>query len=61
MEVKRLKGATSRYLRLEFPHLKRKLPSLLTNSYFVRERASLTIKCNFPPFEGKPHSCPGRL
>ena len=33
--VKRLKGATSRYLRLEFPHLKQRLPSLWTNSYFV--------------------------
>ncbi|MDJ0897696.1 MAG: IS200/IS605 family transposase [Xenococcus sp. MO_188.B8] len=33
--VKRLKGATSRYLRLEFPHLKQRFPSLWTNSYFV--------------------------
>lgn len=33
--VKRFKGATSRYLRLEFPHLKSRLPSLWTNSYFV--------------------------
>jgi putative transposase len=33
--VKRLKGATSRYLRLEFPHLKQRLPTLWTNSYFV--------------------------
>ncbi len=33
--VKRLKGATSRYLRLEFPQLKSKLPTLWTNSYFV--------------------------
>ena len=33
--VKRLKGATSRYLRLEFPHLKQRIPSLWTNSYFV--------------------------
>ncbi|MBR8833429.1 MAG: IS200/IS605 family transposase [Stigonema ocellatum SAG 48.90 = DSM 106950] len=33
--VKRFKGATSRYLRLEFPHLKSKLPTLWTNSYFV--------------------------
>ncbi|KYC42552.1 transposase [Scytonema hofmannii PCC 7110] len=33
--VKRFKGATSRYLRLEFPELKSKLPSLWTNSYFV--------------------------
>ena len=33
--VKRFKGATSRYLRLEFPRLKKRLPSLWTNSYFV--------------------------
>ena len=33
--VKRLKGATSRYLRLEFPYLKQRLPTLWTNSYFV--------------------------
>jgi putative transposase len=33
--VKRFKGTTSRYLRLEFPHLKQKLPTLWTNSYFV--------------------------
>ncbi len=33
--VKRFKGATSRYLRLEFPHLKSRLPTLGTNSYFV--------------------------
>ncbi len=33
--VKRFKGATSRYLRLEFPHLKSRLPTLWTNSYFV--------------------------
>lgn len=33
--IKRFKAATSRYLRTEFPHLKSKLPSLWTNSYFV--------------------------
>jgi putative transposase len=33
--VKRLKGASSRYLRQEFPPLKSRLPSLWTNSYFV--------------------------
>jgi putative transposase len=30
-----LKGYTSRVLRLEFSHLKSRLPSLWTNSYFV--------------------------
>lgn len=33
--VKRFKGATSRYLRQEFPHLKSRIPTLWTNSYFV--------------------------
>ena len=33
--VKRFKGATSRYLRQEFPELKKLLPTLWTNSYFV--------------------------
>lgn len=33
--VKRFKGASSRYLRQEFPHLKSKIPTLWTNSYFV--------------------------
>jgi putative transposase len=31
--VKYIKGTSSRYLRQEFPQLKRKLPSLWTNSY----------------------------
>ncbi|MBG9787787.1 transposase [Brevibacillus laterosporus] len=33
--VKHLKGYTSRGLRMEFRHLKSRLPSLWTNSYFV--------------------------
>lgn len=33
--VKLIKGYSSRVLRQEFPVLKRKLPSLWTNSYFV--------------------------
>ncbi|WP_425524893.1 IS200/IS605 family transposase [Paenibacillus dendritiformis] len=33
--VKHLKGYTSRVLRMEFGHLKSRLPSLWTNSYFV--------------------------
>ena len=33
--VKAIKGRTSRLLRQEFPILKRKLPTLWTNSYFV--------------------------
>ena len=33
--VRLIKGRTSRYLRSEFPSLKRRLPTLWTNSYFV--------------------------
>ena len=33
--VKAMKGRSSRLLRQEFPHLKRRLPTLWTNAYFV--------------------------
>ena len=33
--IKQMKGRSSRYLRQEFPHLKSRLPTLWTNSYFV--------------------------
>lgn len=33
--VRLIKGRSSRFLRQEFPTLKRKLPTLWTNSYFV--------------------------
>src|SRR2546421_11619362 len=33
--VKLIKGRSSRYLRLEFPSLTTRMPSLWTNSYFV--------------------------
>lgn len=33
--IKTLKGRSSRILRAEFPHLRRKLPTLWSNSYFV--------------------------
>ena len=33
--VKKLKGVSSHNLRQEFPHLKSRLPTLWTNSYFV--------------------------
>jgi putative transposase len=33
--VKRIKGRSSRLLRLEFPWLTQRLPTLWTNSYFV--------------------------
>ncbi len=33
--IKQMKGRSSKILREEFPHLKTKLPTLWTNSYFV--------------------------
>jgi len=33
--VKRIKGRSSRFLRAEFSHLRSRLPTLWTNSYFV--------------------------
>lgn len=43
--VRLIKGRSSRALRQEFPVLKRKLPTLWTNSYFVRmvEGAPLSV------------------
>jgi putative transposase len=40
--VKYIKGTSSRYLRQEFPQLKRRLPSLWTNSYFVATTGGVT-------------------
>jgi len=42
--IKCVKGATSHQLRQEFPHLKRKLPSLWTNSYYVGSTGGVTIE-----------------
>src|SRR5882724_3689793 len=42
--VKYLKGSTSHQLRLEFPELKQKLPSLWTNSYFVSTVGGVTLE-----------------
>jgi putative transposase len=42
--VKSLKGATSHQLRLEYPELKQKLPSLWTNSYFVSTVGGVTLE-----------------
>lgn len=33
--IKQLKGRSSRILREEFPHLRSRIPTLWTNSYFV--------------------------
>jgi putative transposase len=42
--VKHLKGYTSRVLRQEFPHLKSRIPSLWTNSYFVATVGTVTLE-----------------
>ena len=42
--IKYLKGTSSPLLRLEFPVLKRKLPSLWTNSYFVATTGGITLE-----------------
>ena len=42
--VKRLKGVSSKILREEFPSLKRRLPSLWTNSYFVSTVGGVSLE-----------------
>jgi putative transposase len=42
--VKFIKGATSHELRQEFPVLKKKLPSLWTNSYYCGTTGGVTIE-----------------
>lgn len=41
--VKHLKGYTSRILRQEFKHLKSRLPSMWTNSYFVATVGTVSL------------------
>lgn len=41
--VKHLKGYTSRILREEYRHLKSRLPSMWTNSYFVATVGSVSL------------------
>lgn len=42
--VKQIKGRSSRLLRAEFPHLKTRLPTLWTNSYFVATTGGATLE-----------------
>jgi putative transposase len=42
--VKFVKGAISQALRQEFPELKRKIPSMWTNSYYVGTVGGVTIE-----------------
>ncbi len=42
--VKRIKGASSKILRGEFPELKRRLPSLWTNAYFCATVGAVSLE-----------------
>ena len=42
--VKFVKGATSHALRQEFPELKKKIPSMWTNSYYVGTTGGVTLE-----------------
>ena len=42
--VKQIKGRSSRLLREEFPHLRSRLPTLWTNSYFVATCGGATLE-----------------
>ncbi|MEV6347674.1 IS200/IS605 family transposase, partial [Actinoplanes sp. NPDC051851] len=42
--VKQIKGRSSRLLRSEFPHLKSRMPTLWTNSYFVATVGGATLE-----------------
>lgn len=42
--IRYIKGSSSHYLREEFPELKRKIPSLWTNSYYVGTVGGVTIE-----------------
>lgn len=42
--VKYIKGTSSRILRQEFPSLKRQLPSLWTNSYYIGTTGGVTLE-----------------
>lgn len=41
--VKFVKGATAHQLRIEYPELKKRLPSLWTNSYYVGTTGGVTL------------------
>jgi putative transposase len=51
--VKSIKGTSSRSLRQEFPHLKRRLPSLWTNRYFVATTGGVTLETLTRSVEGQ--------
>ena len=53
--VKLLKGRSSRFLRQEFPALKRKVPSLWTNSYFVGTTGGAPLSIIYQYIEQQKH------
>ena len=42
--IGKIKGMTAKVLRTEFPHLKSRLPSLWTRSYFVASTGGVTLE-----------------
>lgn len=53
--VKLLKGRSSRFLRQEFPHLKTRMPTLWTNSYFVATVGGAPLELIKQYIEGQKH------
>ena len=53
--IKLMKGRSSRLLRQEYPHLKRRMPTLWTNSYFVSTTGGVTLEVVKQYIEGQKH------
>ena len=54
--VKQIKGRSSRLLRQEFPHLKSRIPTLWTNSYFVATTGGSTLEVIQRYVENQPNT-----
>ena len=54
--IKTLKARSSRILRAEFPHLRRKLPTLWSNSYLVTTVGGAPLAMAKPYIESQPTS-----
>jgi len=53
--VKQIKARSSRLLRQEFPHLKSRMPTLWTNSYFVATTGGATLEAVNRYIENQPN------
>jgi putative transposase len=53
--VQLIKGGSSRFLRQEFPELKRKLPTLWTNSYLVSTTGGAALRIIKQSIEQQKH------